>query len=61
MQVLVDGHTYRVTRRPNGLIIYKMYPRGIHFKDSIVWDSRKNRMPQVGSTMARVLAAAGDV
>ena len=65
-RVTIDGIQYRVTPREGALpLVYKRYPTGAYFRWSLIWGSPGagggNRIPKIGSTVARVLAAAGNV
>lgn len=60
-EVELAGIRYRVTERA-GLapLVYKRYPTGPYFRWSVIWgDTRRSKVPQVGSQVARVLALAG--
>lgn len=54
--ITLDGAVYRVVEKPGHTTIYKRYGPG-PFTDKQVWSSRRHGL-KVGSTYARVLAAA---
>lgn len=59
--VVLDGLHYRVQPRAGKPpLIYKRYPTGVYFRWMLVFgnDARRSKTPKLGSTMARVLAAA---
>lgn len=59
IKVVIDNIEYRARQRPGYVLIYRRSGVKI-FKDTLVWDSRKDRAT-VGSIPARVLAEAWKV
>lgn len=61
--ITLDGVDYRIQPRAGQLpLVYKRYATGVYFRWCVVWgDKRRRKMPAIGSMLARVLAAAGDV
>ena len=67
VNVELDGKRYCVKRTRDGrTLVYKEYPgqvyKGMIFtKLCLIWgDKRRNHTPKIGSTVARVMAAADD-
>ena len=54
----LDGFTWKIVEKPTHTAIYKTYFHNGFGRSVMVWNSKKRPTPRIGSTLARVLAAA---